>query len=255
MRTKHLILFLTAVCLLTLCLVACSKPAEDHSLSDILKKGVMVIATDDTYPPLEYNDNGVIKGYDIDVVAEVARRLGVKAQFVSAKWDGLLTGLAGGQFDAVVSCMNITESRAKEAAFVEYQQWGQVIVMSPEVEPLRTLQELEGKRIAVQIATTSEDMANSVPDSKVTSFESFDTTFMELKNGRCDAIIIDEPVAMYYQKQNPEAFVVTGEADEKAPVGIALHLEAKKLWEAVSQAVADMNEDGSSQEIYDRWFK
>lgn len=235
---------------------ACGNKEDDTdtSLSNVTESGVLRVATDDTYPPLEWNDNGTIKGYDIDIAAEVAKRLGVRAEFVSSKWDGLLTGLQGGQFDAVISCMNITPGRQEEAAFVEYQQWEQVIVMSPEDEPITDLEGLEGKTIAVQVATTSEEMAASVKDARVSSFESFDTTFMELKNKRCDAIVIDEPVGMYYQKREPESFVITGSAGERAPVGIALKKNATLLQEAVASAVAAMQEDGAAQEIFDNWF-
>ncbi len=248
-----LLVLLTLVALVTFS--ACQTSEADTSLSDVQKKGTLVVATDDTYPPLEWNDNGVIKGYDIDVAAEVASRLGVEAEFVSSKWDGLITGLQGKQYGAVISCMNITPARLLEANFVEYQQWIQVIVMAPDAEPAATLEELEGKRIAVQVATTSEEMAQSVKDAEVTSFESFDTTFMELKNKRCDAIVIDEPVGMYYQKKNPDDFVITGSAGERAPVGIAVRKGAAALTEAIEKAVKDMNEDGGSQEIFDRWFK
>ncbi len=255
MRSRTLVSICLIILSLTLVLSACNKEAEDTSLSDIQEKGVILVATDDTYPPLEYNDNGKIVGYDMDIMAEIAERLGVRAEFVSTKWDGLLTGLAGRQFDAVISSMNPTEEKEKEAAFITYQSWSQVIVMSPEAEPVEDLAGLEGLRIAVQIATTSEAMANSVPGATVTSFESFDTTFMELRNGRCDAIIIDEPVAMYYQALDSEAFAITGIAVEPTPVGIAVHLEAVALREAITEAIAEMQEDGAAQEILDRWFK
>lgn len=253
-RHLLLVLLLIVVSASTL-LTACRNSEGDTSLSDIKKAGVIVVATDDTYPPLEYNDGGKIVGYDIDLMTEIASRLGVKAEFVSTKWDGLLTGLAGRQYDAVISSMNITEKRLEEANFIEYQKWAQVIVMSPEAEPVSDLKGLEGLKIAVQISTTSEELAKSIPNTVVTSFETFDTTFMELKNGRADAIIIDEPVAMYYQRKEPATFKITGTADEKAPVGIAVRKDALKLHEAITKAVKDMQSDGKASEIFNKWFK
>lgn len=247
--------FVCSVLIATLLFAGCTGPKADTSLSDVKKAGVLKVATDDTYPPLEWNDNGTIKGYEIDLMSEIASRLGVKAEFISTKWDGLLTGLSVNQYDAVISSMNITPGRLEEANFVEYMQWVQVIVMSPDAEPISTLEGLEGKRIAVQVSTTSEEMANTIKDAEVSSFESFDTTFMELKNGRCDAIIIDEPVGMYYQKLEPSTFVVTGTAGEKAPVGIALRKDATALTEAIENAVNDIREDGTADRIYETWFK
>jgi polar amino acid transport system substrate-binding protein len=253
---SNLFAFACITLVVSLLLTSCGKSsATDNSLSSVQKAGVLKVATDDTYPPLEWNDNGTIKGYDIDLMTEVASRLGVEAEFISTKWDGLLTGLSVNQYDAVISSMNITPGRLEEANFVEYMQWVQVIVMSPDSSPISTLEGLEGKRIAVQVSTTSEEMAKSVKDAQVTSFESFDTTFMELKNGRCDAVIIDEPVGMYYQKLEPSAFVITGTAGEKAPVGIALRKNATALTEAIEKALDEMDEDGTAGRIYDAWFK
>ena len=253
---RYFLAFVCTMLFISLLLVSCGGGSKtDTSLSDVQKAGVLNVATDDTYPPLEWNDNGTIKGYDIDLMDEIASRLGVEAEFMSIKWDGLLTGLSVNQYDAVISSMNITPGRLEEANFVEYMQWLQVIVMSPDANPVSTLEELEGKRIAVQVSTTSEEMANSVKDAQVSSFESFDTTFMELKNGRCDAIIIDEPVGMYYQKLEPSLFVITGTAGERAPVGIALKKGANALTDAIQEAMDDIKEDGTADRIYDKWFK
>lgn len=254
-RSTSIIVVLTIALLVVPLVTGCSKDANDTSLSDVKQRGVMLVATDDTYPPLEWNDNGNIVGFDIDVMTEIASRLGVKPRFISTKWDGLLTGLEGKQYDAVISCMNITPEREKQVSFVEYMRWAQVIVMAPNAQPVTTLDGLQGKRIAVQVATTSEEMAKGIKDAKVTSFESFDTTFMELKNGRCDAIIIDEPVALYYQTKDPQSFKVTGVASEKAPVGIALRKNAVRLKEAVAKALSDMKQDGKYDQIYRKWFQ
>lgn len=256
MRSKLSVALLVATITLVISLVVpgCSSSNRDTSLADVKKRGTILVATDDTYPPLEWNDNGKIVGFDIDLMTEIASRLGVKAEFISTKWDGLLTGLVGKQYDAVISSMNITPKREEQANFVEYAEWAQVIVVSPNAEPIKDLKGLEGKRIAVQISTTSEELAKSIKDAEVSCFESFDTTFMELKNGRCDAIIIDEPVAMYYQSKDPQSFKITGVASEKMPVGIALHKSALTLKEAISKALSDMRKDGTYDQIYQKWF-
>jgi len=249
------ILLAVAVLAVALLVTGCGKNVNDTSLSDVKKRSVILVATDDTYPPLEWNENGKIVGFDIDLMTEIASRLGVKARFISTKWDGLLTGLNGKQYDAVISSMNITPDREKQVSFVEYMRWAQVIVMSPDAQPVANLEGLQGKRIAVQVSTTSETMAKGIKDAKVSSFESFDTTFMELKNGRCDAIIIDEPVALYYQSKDPQSFKITGVASEKLPVGIALRKSDVRLRDAIAKALSDMKQDGKFDEIYRKWFQ
>ncbi len=246
------VIFAVMVLMASLC--ACNSEPQENSLERIKDKGELVVATDDTYPPLEWNQDGNIVGFDIDIMAEVSRRLGVDAKFESSKWDGLLTGLAGGQYDAVISSMNITPEREEQADFVEYARWAQVIVTDPSDTSISTLDDLKGKRIAVQVATTCETIANDIEDAQVSCFESFDTTFMELMNHRVDAIIIDEPVAMYYEAKSPDVFAISGAAQEKEPVGIALKKGSSHLQEAMEKALEDMRADGTYDQIFEDWF-
>ncbi len=245
---------ITILLIAVLGLSACKPGSEDDSLTRVKNNGKLVVATDDTYPPLEWNQDGNIVGFDIDLMAEICKRLGVEAGFESSKWDGLLTGLAGKQYDAVISTMNITPERQKQADFVEYARWAQVIVTAPSDTSISNLDDLKGKHIAVQVATTSETIAKGIEDTEVSSFESFDTTFMELMNHRVDAVIIDEPVAMYYQAKDPDAFAIAGIAQEKEPVGIALRKGSNSLKEAIEEALEDMKADGTYDEIFERWF-
>jgi polar amino acid transport system substrate-binding protein len=248
------ILTMLLVSVTALSLSACQSSSSEDSLAAVKKGGKLVIATDDTYPPLEWNEDGEIVGFDIDLMTEICQRIGVKAEFESSKWDGLLTGLAGKQYDAVISTMNITPEREEQADFVEYAGWAQVIVTAPSNTSVSEPDDLQGKHIAVQVSTTSENIAKNIENAEVSSFESFDTTFMELKNQRVDAIIIDEPVAMYYQAKDPDAFAVAGTAQEKEPVGIALRKGSDSLKAGIEKALEDMKADGAYEEIFERWF-
>lgn len=253
-NTRPLFILTMIITIAVLSLTACQPSSTENSLAEVKTDGKLVIATDDTYPPLEWNQDGDIVGFDIDVMTEICERIGVQAQFESSKWDGLLTGLVGKQYDAVISTMNITPERQKQADFVEYARWAQVIVTSPSNTSISKLEDLKQKHIAVQIATTSEIIAKNIEDSTVSSFESFDTTFMELNNQRVDAIIVDEPVALYYQAKDPDAFAIVGTAQEKEPVGIALRKETNSLKEAIEEAVETMKTDGTYDKIHEKWF-
>lgn len=231
------------------------KPQGDGSLDRVKKAGKLVFATDSTYPPMEYEENGKIIGFDMDVAAEVARRLGVKFEAVSAKWDGLLPGLKEKKYDAVISTMNVTDERKKEVDFASYTALDQVFVVRPDSQPVKKLEELVGKVVAVQVGTTSEDMAKAVKGVKeIKSFDQFDTTFVELKNKKADVIVVDEPVGLYFAKKDPKTFVVSGQAAQAEPVGIAIRKEDKELREAIEKAVDAMKKDGKFKEISMTWF-
>lgn len=108
------------------------QPAAETSakgLERVKKAGKLRFAVDVTYPPMEFEGtNGESIGYDVDFAKELAKRLGVEAEPVVMKWDGILAGLTSGRYDVIISSMTITDERKQEVDFVEYAQVGQVFV-------------------------------------------------------------------------------------------------------------------------------
>ncbi len=234
---------------------ATEQPKGDGSLDRVKKAGKIVFATDDTYPPMEYRDNNnKIAGFDIDLATEVAARLGVKVEFESTKWDGLIPGLTAKKYDAIISTMNDTEERRKEVNFADYANLDQVFVVRADGKPVTKLDQLAGLRVAVQTETTSAELAEKVKGAKVTKFDSFNDTFVELKNKKADVIVVDEPVGKYYAKLDPRTFKVSGEAATRIPVGMALRKDDKELAEAITKAIADMKKDGKYKDLSLKWF-
>ena len=80
---------------------------------------VINIGSDTTYPPHEFIEDGVVKGFDVDVVAEICKRINCQPNWITTAWDGIFGALADGQFDMVVSGVTITEERDKIVDFSE----------------------------------------------------------------------------------------------------------------------------------------
>ncbi|MGE5589797.1 MAG: transporter substrate-binding domain-containing protein [Bacillota bacterium] len=260
-----------AVGLLAGCASQPSKPADnapasgqsgqqaqgDQSLQKVKDAGKIVFATDSLYPPMEYMDdkNENIIGFDMDLAAEIAKRLGVAFKAESVAWDGLLPGLQEGKYDAVISSMNVTDERKEKANFVSYVSLDQVFVVRPDATPVTKLDELAGKVVAVQKGTTSEEMAQGIKGVKsITSLDAFDATFIELRNKKADVIVIDEPVGLYFVKKDPATYKISGKAAQAMPVGIAIRKDAKALTDAVQKAVDDIKKDGTFKTISEKWF-
>ncbi len=253
-----LVILLTLLSVLSAC--GGTSGGGDNSLQRVKDAGKLTIAIDPTYPPMEFTDeDGNYIGFDIDLAREIAKELGVEAEFIAMDWDGILAGLTGGRYDVIMSSMNITEERLKQANFVEYAQMSQVFVSRKGVE-VKTPEDLAGRVVAVQAETTShiwvdEVKAEKVPDIKeIRSFKAATEAFLEVKNGRADVIVIDEPVGLYYAAQDPETFVVTGRAIDPEPVGIALRKEDVALKEALEKAVQTLRENGTYAQVSQKWF-
>ncbi|ADU51680.1 extracellular solute-binding protein family 3 [Thermaerobacter marianensis DSM 12885] len=231
---------------------------EKSLLDEIKERGYMTFATDGAYPPMEFPDPenpGELIGFDIDLGKAIAEKLGVEYRVEVAEWEGLLAGLEARRFDAVMSAMNITEERQKSADFVQYFEMGQMIVV-PKGNPqgIQSLDDLKGKVIAVQIGTTNEEIARGIEGATVKTYQTFPDALQEVAAGRADATILDEPVARYYANIEGDKYEYVGVPFETAPVGIALPKGEDELVQAVQQALDQLKQDGTYDQIYAKWF-
>ena len=85
---------------------------EKDLLATIKERGEIIVAMEGTWAPWTYHDESdKLVGYDVEVAAAIAEKLGVKANFVEGEWDGLLAGLDAGRYDIMVNGVDITEDR------------------------------------------------------------------------------------------------------------------------------------------------
>jgi His/Glu/Gln/Arg/opine family amino acid ABC transporter permease subunit len=216
----------------------------------------MRVGTDATYPPFEYVDDQTrrITGFDIDLIAAIGNVLGVKAEFVVAPFDGIISGLNSGKYDCVISSMTITPERAAAVLFSEpYYVAGQSIAVALEDRTISSVNDLVGRRIGVQLGTTGEMLARGIDGATIRSFDNIGDAFRDLINGNLDAVINDKPVSQ-------RIILARGGAKLVGPVltteryGIALRKGETRLKKAVDDALEKLKESGTYAEINDRWF-
>jgi polar amino acid transport system substrate-binding protein len=239
--------------------VAGTAHAADGSLERIKKAGKLVVAIDATYPPMESEGpDGKPVGFDIDFTTELAKRLGVKPEFVVVAWDGVVAGLQSKRYDVIISSMNITDERKKQVDFVEYAKMSQLFVTKKGTK-VESDKDLAGKVVAVQADTTSyeyvdKQKAAGVAIKEVKAFRLATDAFAAIKSGQGDVIVVDEPVGRYYAKQDAATFDVTGRAMAPEPVGVAFRKEDADLRNEVQKHVDSMKKDGSIKKISTTWF-
>ncbi len=236
-----------------------AQAADQSALARVKKEGKLVIAIDATYPPMESEGpGGKPVGFDIDIANEVAKRLGVKADFVVMNWDGIFAGLNSKRYDVIISTMNITDERKKQVDFVEYVRMSQLFVGKKGVV-VASDKDLAGKVVAVQADTTSAEFVDKAikagfKPKEVKQFKLATDVFAAVKAGQAETIVIDEPVGRYYAKQDPINFAVTGVAMKPEPVGIAFRKDDKDLTDAVQKIVDEMRKDGTLKRLSTTWF-
>lgn len=226
------------------------------TLEEIKARGQLIIGTDATYPPMEFHDEkGEIVGFDIDLGKAIAKELGVKAVFVDTAWDGIFPALDAKKFDIIMSSTSITEERLKTKAMSDpYYVTSQAIAVKKGNVSIKEPEDLVGKVVAVQIGTTGDLAVSEIEGVKIKRFDTIDKAYMEVMNGRADAVVNDLSEVSYRMKILPHMEIVATFREGEEKYGVTLRKEDTDLLEAVNQALKKLKESGEYDEIYEKWF-
>lgn len=225
--------------------------------------GTFVVCTDVPYPPAEYLEGGEFVGYEIDIMNEVAKRLGTEAEYEKTLFDAIIPSLQSEKCDAIMSSMNVTPEREEQVSFVEYMEIGQsLMVQQGEGEGIDDLDDLSGKSVAVQVGTTLKDALDEKSkelteagkeEIDVQTFPDAGAAATALRADRVDVFFADSPVVAEYVNRDEDEFEFAGEPIDPLAVGIAVRKDDNELQDAIRQAIGDMYEDGTMMDILEEW--
>ncbi|MBD3298100.1 MAG: transporter substrate-binding domain-containing protein [candidate division Zixibacteria bacterium] len=241
------------------CLLLFAAGCSNNNMSGmdrIEETGVLRIGTDATYPPFESieTETGDIVGFDIDLVKEVCRELQCSPEFIVTPFDGIVTGLNTGKYDLIVSSFTITPERSEQVAFSDpYYDAGQALAVPEYDTTIAGVDDLAGHSIGVQLGTTGERLAKNLNNVTVVSFENISAAFIDMENGRLDAVINDRPTTEIFIRKRGTAKIV-GPTLTAEKYGMAVRKHDRELLEAVNNALYQIRKDSRYQTIQDRWF-
>ena len=228
-----------------------SKPAEKKEL---------IVGTEPSFAPFEFPDkqSGEITGFDMDLIKAMGKRAGFEKVTVKGMgFDALIPALDAGNIDVAIAGMSITDARKQKVNFTDsYYESGLMAIVKKDNNSIKSLDDLKGKTIAVQLGTTGAEAAGKIEGATVKTFDTSDTACLELKNGGADAVISDLPVLQYFLKQGGSEYAkAVGEPKKGDNYGIATAKKNKALCDKLNKALQDMKKDGEYQKIYDKWFR
>lgn len=227
-------------------------------LEDIKERGTIRIGVEGTYPPFNYTDeSGDLVGYEIDFARAVAEELGVEAEFIPTKWDGMLAGLDSERFDAIMNQVSITPERQEKYDFTQpYTVSGiQILTTKDRAEKLTTPQALEGQAVGVGLGTNYEEwLRDNAPGADVRTYEGNVASLQDLRVGRIDALLNDRLMAGYLLRQSDGSVVAAGEPFSKQRMGVAIRKGNPDLLKALDDAIDSLRDSGELAEISTEWF-
>ena len=255
MKKKILSLALIAVCMLGLC--ACgsgSASGNSDAAFTTVNKGVLTMATNAYFPPYEYYDGSEIVGIDAEIAKAVADKLGLTLKIEDMEFDSIITAVSAGKADMGLAGMTVTEERKQNVNFSDTYATGVQVVIVPEGSDIKTVDDLQGKKIGVQLATTGDIYCcDDFGTENVEEYNKGNDAVMALVSGKIDAVVIDNEPAKNYVAVNPGLVILDTEyvTEEYAA---ALNKENTALLEAVNGALAELKADGTLDAIISKYI-
>ena len=283
-----LVVAISAALLLTAC--GAGGTAGGDLLADIKSRGYILVSTDPNYAPQSFlNTAGKrpastkcpsdalttaeMQGFDVDVAAELGKRLGVETCFATPNWDAITAGNWADKWDVSVGSMTVTPDREKVLAFTSAYYYTPAVVAVTKDSGITALDQLAGKALCVGASTTYEDWLNgklnlpaqnifSQPPAKVTvvSLDTDQECAQALQAGRKDFVgyvtsgtVVDQNIA------NGLAVVKVGKPVYEENLAVAIDKSHTKditsLVSTLDGFVKAMHTDGTLSTLSNKWFQ
>ncbi|MGQ4892459.1 MAG: basic amino acid ABC transporter substrate-binding protein [Candidatus Njordarchaeia archaeon] len=222
------------------------------------KPKVLVMGTSADFPPFEYvAENGTIIGFDIDIAKYIAKKWGYKLEIKDISFDGLIPALQAGQIDMIVAALTITPERQQSVDFSKpYYNATQAILIRANFPDITNESDLYGLKIGVQAGTTGEAWADEHLNTTctITAYQRVYDAITALKAGYIDALILDDPVARYYNSTDTQIKMASWIIDTGERYGIAVAKGNTKLLNEINEALDELFSSGLYEEYIARWF-
>lgn len=266
-RTIRSILGLAATTAAVIALAACSSGSGSGEGSGgasgagdefgLVSGGTLTVATEGTYRPFSYHDEGSgdLVGYDVEIAEAVAEKLGLEVSFQETQWDAIFAGLDAGRFDVIANQVSINPEREESYLFsTPYSVSPGVIVVNEGDDSISSFDDLAGKTTAQSLTSNWYTLAQEA-GANVEAVEGWAQAVALLEQGRVDATINDKLTYLDYVNTNGQSgLAVAAETDESSESAFALTKDKEALQAAIDDALAELREEGVLAELGEKYF-
>jgi polar amino acid transport system substrate-binding protein len=248
--------------------VLAAPASAETTLEKIKRTGELTVGTEAAFPPFEFVKDGKIVGYGSDILAVVVQDLGVKKfNQLDLPWQGILPGVLAGKFDFVATTVGINEERAKRYAYTLPIADGMPYAMKRKGDPMTKVEDLNGKVVATQLASSTEPVARDL-DARLKAaggtgfkelklFTAFPESYVALANGEVDAVIQSLPALAVVAKEKSDVFELAMPTPKEGGftyLAWVTRPDDKDLRDAISATIKKMRDDGRLAALQKKWF-
>lgn len=216
----------------------------------------LVVGTNAEFPPFEFfADDGSIQGFDAELIGAILALDGTEYEIISMEFDALPASLAADQIDIAIAGMTISEEKGKSVLFTEpYFNAAQKLIVLAD-SPIQQEADLKaGMKVGVQLGTTGDIyVTDNLPDVSCERYNKALDAVMDMKQGRLDAVMVDSAPSAYFAEAI-EGLKVLAENLSDEQYGMAVKLGNAELAEKLNQGLKTIQENGTFDTIYEKYF-
>lgn len=230
--------------------------AEEAKTTD---GGTLIVGFDQDFPPMGFvGDDGEYTGFDLELAQEVAKRLGLEYKAQPIAWDSKDMELESGNIDCIWNGFTMT-GREDDYTWTEPYMANQQVFVVANDSDINSQADLAGKIVEVQADSSAEAALKEAPELTATFKEllttaDYNTAFMDLEQGAVDAIVMDVIVAGYQIQQRNADFKILDDSLSEEEYGVGFKKGNTELRDKVQSTLEEMAEDGTLQEVSEKWF-
>lgn len=240
---------------------AAESQAEETTAEEVKTTdgGTLIVGFDQDFPPMGFvGDDGEYTGFDLELAQEVAKRLGLEYKAQPIAWDSKDMELESGNIDCIWNGFTMT-GREDDYTWTEPYMANQQVFVVANDSDISSQADLAGKIVEVQADSSAEAALKEAPELTATFKEllttaDYNTAFMDLEQGAVDAIAMDVIVAGYQIQQRNADFKILDDSLSEEEYGVGFKRGNTELRDKVQSTLEEMAEDGTLQEVSEKWF-
>ena len=237
-------------------MAAAGAAAADDALARLRARGTLRWGGDmqggEPYVFQDPRDGRRLTGFEVEIADALARRLGVRAEFVQNDWQTLIPSLERGDFDVALNGIEVTPARRARVAFTRpYYAFTETLVVRRDDRSVHGLGDLRGARVGTLEGSLALDLVRAAPGVELVLYEGVEEPYLDLERGRVRAVLLDNIIAARYGLPRP-TLRAAGTLGEGV-YAIALRPSEPELLSAVDGALAATTGEGELRRILERW--
>lgn len=217
---------------------------------------VLVVGTNAEFPPFEYIENDKLIGFDIDLLQEIAKRMGKRLEIKDMPFSTLIAQLQMGGIHLIAAGLTPTAERAEHVLFSHKYISGDPLLMVTLATktPLTNIEDLKTKEVIVNDGFTADLYLSKLPEIALKRLPTVADAFLALTSGRGDVFVTAyNTVKPFFDQYGSENFMTTPIKDTNEPAALAISKQHPELVQQINKVLEEMQEDGSLEAFKRKW--